>query len=112
MGTLSRTLLLVALLTSSALADDKCEKFSVAREKNPTWTFVEVQGADMDRFVANFNALEPVTNHHPTKVWVAYAKDEGSVFVSMLNGDCVTFQDEMPAEAFFKMLLDETKNPV
>lgn len=107
-----RTLVALALLASISscahpvYAADECNRLSVSRSNNPAWPHVQIQGTDMTRFLANYNAQEPVTNHKPEQVWVAYIKGQPTVHLLLVDNGCVTFTDEIPTDEFFKMLTD------
>lgn len=116
-----RNLMSIVLLASVAscgvfspvLAADEpvCHDLATARKDNDAFTFVEIKGDDKEHFLANYNATEPVTDHHPDEVWVAFLKGEDNVHVILVDVGCISSQDAVPTKAFLKMMTDIPGNP-
>lgn len=103
-------LLFPILFHTPALAAE-CHDLAGARKDNDAYTFAEISGDDMARFVANYNATEPVSDHHPDEVWIAFMEGEANVHVILIAGGCISSQDAIPVNAFLKMATSAPGDP-
>jgi hypothetical protein len=73
---------------------------------------IEVIGADKDRFVANYNAIEPRSDWNPEHVWLAIKAGEDEVSFAFVTGDCMLNAEATTVEQVREMLTKHPKDDI